>query len=58
MQCEIFRTILEEAKDSYKPEIVHELDSNTPEDMESNLERILQWVESWKSQNNSLMMDT
>ena len=53
MQCEIFQTILEEARESYKPEIVHELPSNNPDDMENNLERILQWIELWKDQNKN-----
>ena len=53
MQCEIFRTIHEEAQSSYKPEIVHELSSNTATDMEENLERILQWIELWKADNGS-----
>lgn len=52
LNCEIFGTIHEEAVDSYKKEIVHELSSNSPEEMESNLERIVQWVEQWK-QNKS-----
>ena len=50
MQCEIFQTILEEAKESYKHEIVNELSSNTPDDMEDNLTRILQWVQQWHSE--------
>jgi adenylate kinase len=40
---------LEEARESYKAEIVHELPSNTPEDMEENLEKIIAWVNEWKS---------
>uniref|UniRef100_T1JDR8 Adenylate kinase isoenzyme 6 homolog n=1 Tax=Strigamia maritima TaxID=126957 RepID=T1JDR8_STRMM len=48
LQCEIFQTILEEAKDAYPIEIVHELQSNTPEDMDENVEKILKWVEMWK----------
>ncbi|KAK7503538.1 hypothetical protein BaRGS_00005077 [Batillaria attramentaria] len=48
IQCEIFQTILDEARDSYKPEIVHELPSNTPEQLEENLERILAWVAQWQ----------
>lgn len=51
IQCEIFQTILEEARDSYKAEIVHELPSNTPDDMESNLERIILWVQQWSLAN-------
>ena len=44
IECEIFQTILEEARESYRPEIVHELPSNTPDDMESNICRILDWL--------------
>ncbi|KXJ10901.1 adenylate kinase isoenzyme 6 [Exaiptasia diaphana] len=48
VECEIFQTILEEAKESYKKEIVHELPSNTSEDLERNLEQIEQWVQQWR----------
>ena len=47
VQCEIFQTILEEARESYRKEIVHELESNTPDDMETNLEQIEQRVQQW-----------
>ncbi|XP_065060287.1 adenylate kinase isoenzyme 6-like [Rhopilema esculentum] len=50
IECEIFQTILEEAKDSYKPEIVHELKSNTPEDFEENLNQIEQWISLYRTQ--------
>ncbi|XP_060064066.1 adenylate kinase isoenzyme 6-like [Ylistrum balloti] len=49
VQCEIFQTILEEARDSYKEEIVHELFSNTPEELEDNLEKVLSWIEHWNA---------
>lgn len=49
LQCEIFQTILDEAKDSYPHEIVHELHSNTQEEMISNLQRILEWCKLWTS---------
>ena len=48
VQCEIFQTLLEEARESYKTEIVHELQSNTPEQMEENLNNIMAWLEQWK----------
>jgi len=51
VQCEIFQTILEEAQESYSAEIVQELTSNTPEEMEANLERIETWCQAWKAQN-------
>lgn len=47
VQCEIFQTILDEARDSYKIEIVHELPSNTPEDLEDNLEKISAWIQQY-----------
>jgi len=53
IECEIFQTILEEARDSYRAEIVHELTSNTPDDMESNISQILKWIELYSSNNSS-----
>ena len=47
MECEIFQTILEEAGESYRKEIVHELKSNTPDEMETNLDQIERWVQQW-----------
>ena len=47
VECEIFQTILEEARESYRKEIVHELKSDTPDHMEANLEQIEQWVQQW-----------
>ena len=52
VQCEIFQTILDEARESYKPEIVFELTSNTPEEMDNNLTQIQNWVKQWKIENN------
>ena len=51
MECEIMGVLLEEARESYPDEIVHELPSNSPEDMESNIERIMSWIEKWKKDN-------
>lgn len=48
MQCEIFMTILEEAQEAYRSEIVHTLPSNTPDDMESNLEKICNFIEQYQ----------
>ncbi|KAK9828514.1 hypothetical protein WJX72_000496 [[Myrmecia] bisecta] len=44
VECEIMHVIAEEARESYRAEIVQILPSNTVEDMESNVERIAQWV--------------
>uniref|UniRef100_A0AAX7VVJ6 Adenylate kinase isoenzyme 6 n=1 Tax=Astatotilapia calliptera TaxID=8154 RepID=A0AAX7VVJ6_ASTCA len=52
VQCEIFQTIYEEAMEAYSKEIVHQLPSNTPEDMEHNLEQIVHWTEQWMKDHN------
>ena len=52
LQCEIFQTVLDEAKESYKEEIVHELESNCEKDIESNLDRMKLWIEHWKKDND------
>ena len=49
VQCEIFQTILDEAREAYKTEIVHELQSNTPEEMEDNLDKLASWIEQWRA---------
>lgn len=51
MDSEIMQVLLDEARESYKEEIVVELKSESTEDVEGNLERIEQWVESWKNDN-------
>ena len=47
IQCEIFQTILEEARESYQDNIIHELISNVPEDLERNVDIITQCIEEW-----------
>ena len=49
IQCEIFQTILEEAFNSYLPSIVKELPSNTPDDMEQNIDSIGDQIRQWKA---------
>ena len=51
VQCEIFQTILDEAQESYKPEIVHELRSDEPAEIESNAFNIKLWIEQWVKDN-------
>lgn len=53
IDCEIFQTILDEAKTSYQEEIVHELQSNTLDHINQNVNRICQWIEQWKIDNQS-----
>jgi adenylate kinase len=54
IQAEIFQTILDEAKESYNPGIVFELASNTPDEMENNLNEIQNLIKQWKQEKNVL----
>ena len=47
LQCEIFQTVLDEAKEAYREELVHELQSNTLAEQEENAQRILAWIKQW-----------
>lgn len=40
--------VLDEARSSYAQEIVVDLQSEAIEDLESNVQRIVQWIEAWK----------
>lgn len=50
IEAEIMQVVLEEARESYKPEIVVELMSNTVEEMEDNVNKIEEWVEKYKAE--------
>lgn len=45
MECEIFQTILDEAREAFDDVI--ELNNNRPEDRESNARIILQFIQNW-----------
>lgn len=51
IDSEIMEVLLQEAKESYDEEIVVELQSVNADEMESNVERIEQWIEQWKKNN-------
>ena len=52
LDSEIMQVLLEEAREAYDEEIVVELQSDTPDDIEGNVERIEKWVASWKENNS------
>lgn len=54
IECEIMQVVLEEARESYDPEIVYELTSNDLNDLENNVNRIASWLENWKQENPDL----
>ncbi|EGN94914.1 hypothetical protein SERLA73DRAFT_96297 [Serpula lacrymans var. lacrymans S7.3] len=46
-EAEIMEMVLEEARASYAKEIIVELKSESTEDMESNVARIVEWIRAW-----------
>ncbi len=51
IECEIMQTVLEDIRESYDPNIVHELQSNTIDDLDNNVARIEQWLANWRANN-------
>jgi adenylate kinase len=53
-EAEIMRVVLEEAREAYAENIVVALSSDETTDLESNVSRIVQWIEAWlKNQEDS-----
>ncbi len=48
-EAEIMQVVLDEARASYAPEIVVELNSESMEDLEANVARIVTWITAWKA---------
>ncbi|KAH8321906.1 hypothetical protein KR067_009332, partial [Drosophila pandora] len=48
IECEIFGTILEEAKDSYKEDKVFVLRGETRQDADKSLKTVKNWYRTWK----------
>ncbi|KAL9919895.1 adenylate kinase isoenzyme 6 [Glossina fuscipes fuscipes] len=48
IECEIFGIVLEEAKNSYKSDIVYQLANETKQEAEENLKTIKNWYKAWK----------
>jgi adenylate kinase len=46
--AEIMQTVLEEARGAYAEEIIVELESDSIEALESNVERIVEWIKAWQ----------
>lgn len=53
LDSEIMEVLLQEAREAFDEEIVIELTSNTSDEMESNVDRIVAWVEQWKRDNTT-----
>ena len=53
VECEIFQTLVEEAKESYDEDIVKVCASDSIEDMEENEKSICEFIRNWKSKTES-----
>ncbi|KAL0575984.1 factor activating pos9 [Marasmius crinis-equi] len=49
-EAEIMQVVLDEARSSYPEEIVIEMKSESMEDIESNIARIVEWITAWRKQ--------
>jgi len=47
VDAEIMQVVLDEAREAYREEIVVELRSDSIEDLESNVQRAVQWMQNW-----------
>lgn len=47
VECEIFQTLVEEARESYAADVVRVCASNTIEDMEANEAAVVEWIAQW-----------
>ncbi|KAF9229452.1 P-loop containing nucleoside triphosphate hydrolase protein [Gyrodon lividus] len=52
-EAEIMGVISEEARESYQPETVVELESNSTEDLQENIGRMVTWINQWIADNTS-----
>ncbi|EFJ31415.1 hypothetical protein SELMODRAFT_86651 [Selaginella moellendorffii] len=46
LECEIFQVLLEEARESYSPDIIRAMPSDTIQDMNNNVEIVQQWLQA------------
>lgn len=51
IDAEIMQVILEDANGAYEKDIIVELESNSIDDLESNVDRIVQWKAQWDKDN-------
>jgi len=51
LDSEIMEVLLQEAREAYDEEIVVELQSNSTDDMEGNVERMEAWLRKWLEDN-------
>ena len=50
-ESEIMQIVLDDAQESYEADIVVELKSESTEDLEQNVNRIILWIDAWLKNN-------
>ncbi|CAF1027545.1 unnamed protein product [Rotaria sordida] len=53
IQSEIFQVCLDEARESFDENIVHEITNETEDDFKKNIENLLNWINQWSSNDNT-----
>eukprot|EP01016_Furgasonia_blochmanni_P056806 TRINITY_DN9740_c0_g1_i1.p1 TRINITY_DN9740_c0_g1~~TRINITY_DN9740_c0_g1_i1.p1 ORF type:complete len:184 (-),score=18.63 TRINITY_DN9740_c0_g1_i1:223-774(-) len=48
IECEILEVTADEVNEAYKPEVIMEVASNIPEDVQTNVNKIYEWLVQWK----------
>lgn len=52
-EAEIMGVVSEEARESYESSIVVELESDTMENLQENVARIVTWIDQWMKDNDN-----
>lgn len=58
LDCEIMQVLLDEAREAYDPKMVVELQSEKTSDIDSNVDRIEQWIQNWKKDHTDVKAQT
>jgi adenylate kinase len=56
-EAEIMEVVLQEARDSYPPQIVAQLKSESSQDLESNVADIVSWIKEWRKDKGCTIED-
>jgi adenylate kinase len=52
IQSEIFQICLDEARETFDENLVHEITNETEEEFKKNVENLLNWIDQWSTDNN------
>jgi adenylate kinase len=52
IQSEIFQICLDEARETFDENLVHEITNETEEDFKKNVDNLLNWIDQWSLNNH------